>query len=107
MPSEPKLMKIRDIQHLFTPIEGNIEQQTDIFDFVQALHPTPALGGVPTKKSMEISREKERQDRGKKGGQMGEREGEGKGREREGKGKGGKRRAERENEGRKAGKSGR
>jgi len=64
MPSEPKLMKIRDIQHLFTPIEGNIEQQTDIFSLVAALHPTPALGGVPTNKSMAIIREQEQMDRG-------------------------------------------
>lgn len=64
MPSEPSLMKIRDIQHLFTSIEGNIEQQTDIFSLVAALHPTPALGGVPTNKSMEIIREQERMDRG-------------------------------------------
>ena len=64
MPSEPKLMKIRDIQHLFTPIEGNIEQHTDIFSLVAALHPTPALGGVPTDRSMEIIREQEQMDRG-------------------------------------------
>ena len=64
MPSKPKLMKIRDIQHLFTPIEGNIEKETDIFSLVEALHPTPALGGVPTNKSMEIIREKEQMDRG-------------------------------------------
>ena len=64
MPSEPGLMKIRDIQHLFTPIEGNIEQHTDIFSLVAALHPTPALGGVPTNKSMDIIRENEQMDRG-------------------------------------------
>ena len=44
----PKLMKVRDIQHLFTPVEGKVEQGTDIFSLVKALHPTPALGGVPT-----------------------------------------------------------
>lgn len=61
---EPKLMKIRDIQHLFTPIEGQIEKGTDIFTLVEALHPTPALGGVPTDVSMEIIREQENLDRG-------------------------------------------
>lgn len=64
MPGKPGLMKIRDIQHLFTPIEGSIEQHTDIFNLVAALHPTPALGGVPTNKSMDIIREKEQMDRG-------------------------------------------
>ena len=60
----PKLMKTRDIQHLFTPIEGNIENGTDIFTLVEALHPTPALGGVPTNTSMDIIRENENMNRG-------------------------------------------
>ena len=64
IPKAPKLMKIRDIQHLFTPIEGKVEQGTDIFSLVQALHPTPALGGVPTDISMEIIRSEENMDRG-------------------------------------------
>ena len=57
-------MKIRDIQHLFTPVEGKVERGTDIFSLVQALHPTPALGGVPTEISMEIIRTEENMDRG-------------------------------------------
>lgn len=64
MPKAPKLMKIRDIQHLFTPIEGTVDQDTDIFSLVQALHPTPALGGVPTTVSMELIRSEENMDRG-------------------------------------------
>ena len=31
MPKEPKLMRIRDIQHLFTPIEGKIEKWNGYF----------------------------------------------------------------------------
>ncbi|MHA6260232.1 isochorismate synthase [Sporosarcina sp. CAU 1771] len=64
MPKQPKLMKIRDIQHLFTPIEGDIAEGTDIFSLVEALHPTPALGGVPHMKSMKIIRDEENMDRG-------------------------------------------
>ncbi|MFJ7936348.1 isochorismate synthase MenF [Sporosarcina sp. NPDC096371] len=64
MPKSPKLMKIRDIQHLFTPIEGKVEQGTDIFSLVQSLHPTPALGGVPTNVSLEMIRSEEKMDRG-------------------------------------------
>ncbi|NYF25528.1 isochorismate synthase MenF [Sporosarcina sp. JAI121] len=60
----PKLMKVRDIQHLFTPVEGIVEQGTDIFSLVEALHPTPALGGVPTDISMDIIRSEENMDRG-------------------------------------------
>jgi menaquinone-specific isochorismate synthase len=60
----PKLMKVRDIQHLFTPVEGQVESGTDIFSLVQALHPTPALGGVPTDIAMDIIRTEENMDRG-------------------------------------------
>ncbi len=64
MPKEPKLMRIRDIQHLFTPIEGKLESGTDIFNLVEDLHPTPALGGVPTNKALEVIRREEQMDRG-------------------------------------------
>lgn len=64
MPKAPKLMKIRDIQHLFTPVEGEMGQDVDIFKLVKALHPTPALGGAPTDLSLEIIREVEDMDRG-------------------------------------------
>ncbi|AOV07025.1 isochorismate synthase [Sporosarcina ureilytica] len=64
IPKEPKLMKIRDIQHLFTPVEASVDKEKSIFEFVQALHPTPALGGVPTNKSMDMIREEEQMDRG-------------------------------------------
>ena len=47
VPKLPKLMKIRDIQHLYTPVEGNLNPGATLFDLVEALHPTPALGGEP------------------------------------------------------------
>lgn len=64
IPKIPKLMKIRDIQHLYTSVEGSIGQQNDIFSFVEALHPTPALGGVPTTVALEMIRKHEKMDRG-------------------------------------------
>ncbi|MBE1555466.1 isochorismate synthase [Sporosarcina limicola] len=64
IPKVPKLMKIRDIQHLITPIEGQLERGIDIFRLIEALHPTPALGGVPREVSMEIIRNEENMDRG-------------------------------------------
>ncbi|MFS0574514.1 isochorismate synthase [Sporosarcina sp. 179-K 3D1 HS] len=64
IPKTPKLMKIRDIQHLYTPVVGEMEKGIDIFDLVKALHPTPALGGSPTDVAMEVIRELEGMDRG-------------------------------------------
>lgn len=64
VPSRPKLMKIRDIQHLFTPIEGRLKQDSSLFELVEALHPTPALGGEPRMEAVKIIRESEHMNRG-------------------------------------------
>ncbi|WP_261130645.1 isochorismate synthase MenF [Bacillus sp. Marseille-Q3570] len=64
VPDQPTLYKGRDIQHLYTPVE--VKKATDIpfLDVVDRLHPTPALGGLPQLRSVEIIREHERLDRG-------------------------------------------
>ena len=64
IPNHPKLLKVRDIQHLFTPIQGKAAAGKDMFSFVDALHPTPALGGTPRKQAVELIRELEQMDRG-------------------------------------------
>lgn len=67
----PKLLKVRDIQHLFTPVEGNLAEDMDIFRLVEALHPTPALGGVPRAKALDMIRQEEQMDRGFYAGPIG------------------------------------
>lgn len=62
--AKPKLLKVRDIQHLHTPVQGQLGAESSIFQFVKALHPTPALGGVPTPVAMELIRQEEDLDRG-------------------------------------------
>ncbi|WP_456273571.1 isochorismate synthase [Bacillus sp. AK031] len=64
MPDEPVLMKVRDIQHLFTPVKGECDNETSILKFVGQLHPTPALGGVPRDKAMKTIKQAEKMDRG-------------------------------------------
>ncbi|MBK3496115.1 isochorismate synthase [Viridibacillus sp. YIM B01967] len=64
IPHAPKLLKIRDIQHLFTPVEGPMKKEATILQLVKTLHPTPALGGVPRVKAMEVIREYEPMNRG-------------------------------------------
>ncbi|MFS0644317.1 isochorismate synthase [Siminovitchia sp. 179-K 8D1 HS] len=64
VPKEPVLLKTPYIQHLYTPVRGKAKTSTSIFQLVEKLHPTPALGGVPTSKALEIIREKEMMDRG-------------------------------------------
>lgn len=64
VPKVPKLLKIRDIQHLFTPIQGEAKTDADLLSFVSALHPTPALGGTPRKEAIQLIRDLEKLDRG-------------------------------------------
>ena len=64
MPDEPVLMKVRDIQHLYTPVKGKSDKHTSILKFVEQLHPTPALGGVPRDKAMMTIKQAENMDRG-------------------------------------------
>lgn len=71
IPKEPELMKIRHIQHLFTPVKGVCNHQVTIFDFVEKLHPTPAMGGLPKEKAVIRIREIEGLERGLYAGPLG------------------------------------
>ncbi|MEG0471563.1 MAG: isochorismate synthase [Solibacillus sp.] len=64
VPNRPKLLKIRDIQHLYTPVEGKLREDATILQFVKHLHPTPALGGVPRMQALGMIRKYEPMNRG-------------------------------------------
>lgn len=64
LPDKPQLMKMRDIQHLYTPVVGKSKRATSLLLFVERLHPTPALGGLPKKEAVEKIRQVEKLDRG-------------------------------------------
>ncbi|HAQ08276.1 MAG TPA: isochorismate synthase, partial [Bacillus bacterium] len=64
LPDEPKLMKMKYIQHLYTPVVGKNREGTSLLHLVNRLHPTPALGGLPKKAAVEKIREVEQMDRG-------------------------------------------
>lgn len=64
LPKQPKLLKIRDIQHLYTPVEGTLARDATILQLVKHLHPTPALGGVPRQEALELIRKYEPMNRG-------------------------------------------
>lgn len=71
VPNKPQLLKIRDIQHLYTPVEGKLKDAATILQMVEKLHPTPALGGAPRGKAMEMIREFEPMNRGIYAGPIG------------------------------------
>ena len=61
---QPGVYKLRNIQHLFTPIRGRLLQPQGILPLVEELHPTPALGGEPRRLALEFIRETEPVTRG-------------------------------------------
>jgi menaquinone-specific isochorismate synthase len=64
IPEQPRLMKIRDIQHLYTPVIGKCRKDSSLLQLVERLHPTPALGGLPKQEAVDKIREVEELDRG-------------------------------------------
>jgi menaquinone-specific isochorismate synthase len=64
LPEKPQLMKMKYIQHLYTPVVGKNREGTSLLDLVDRLHPTPALGGLPKQAAVEKIRDVEQLDRG-------------------------------------------
>lgn len=65
------LLKNQDIQHLFVPFSGTRKENSSFLETVFALHPTPALGGVPQTLAQEWIRKKESSGRGMYGAPIG------------------------------------
>ncbi|MBC8100020.1 MAG: isochorismate synthase [Armatimonadetes bacterium] len=56
VPEAPQLLKLSNIQHLYTPITGELNADTHVLQVVQRLHPTPAMGGYPRDVAVEMLR---------------------------------------------------
>lgn len=55
----PMIIKNLTVQHLYTPITAKIDDQTNVFQLLKYMHPTPALGGLPTNEAIKIIQEME------------------------------------------------
>jgi menaquinone-specific isochorismate synthase len=53
MADEPEILRLSNIQHLYTPIRGKLKAASGVLPLVAALHPTPAMGGVPQEQAMD------------------------------------------------------
>jgi menaquinone-specific isochorismate synthase len=62
--AETGIYRLSNIQHLYTPFEGRLTHDSGVLPVVAALHPTPALGGDPRDRAMEVIRESEPVPRG-------------------------------------------
>jgi isochorismate synthase len=71
IPPEPALVKLRNVQHLYTPIAGSLLNGHSILSMVEELHPSPAVGGFPVDVAQRFIREREELDRGWYAGPIG------------------------------------
>ena len=70
-PNVPRLLRLRNVQHLYTPVDGRVSWPTCVLDLVQRLHPTPAVGGYPREGALRFIRDREGLDRGWYAGPVG------------------------------------
>ncbi|GAB4364349.1 MAG: isochorismate synthase [Calditrichia bacterium] len=63
-PEREAVEKLAHVQHLKTKFRGTLKSGIGDGDIVQALHPTPAVGGAPREAALQILREVEPFDRG-------------------------------------------
>ena len=61
---ERAVRRLATVQHLHTPITAELAEDTHVLSLVEALHPTPAVGGLPPEQALETIRETEPFDRG-------------------------------------------
>ncbi|MDE3094501.1 MAG: isochorismate synthase [Chloroflexota bacterium] len=71
VPPEPVLMRMPNVQHLSTPVEGTLAGDVGVLALVERLHPTPAVGGLPRGAALRLLRRWESFDRGWYAGPVG------------------------------------
>jgi menaquinone-specific isochorismate synthase len=73
VPDGPSIVSLRNVMHLGTSIEGTLraDDPPSALALVAALHPTPAVAGVPTKEALAYIDEAEPFDRGLYAGPVG------------------------------------
>jgi isochorismate synthase len=69
--AEPGLVKVANIQHLGTPIHAQLAEPRSAVELAGLLHPTPAVGGEPRERALELMAELEDMDRGWYAGPVG------------------------------------
>jgi len=68
---EPTLLRLDNVQHLATRVEGELAGPATVLDLVAALHPTAAVCGTPRDLALARIREREGMDRGRYSGPVG------------------------------------
>lgn len=61
---ERRIRRLATVQHLETPISAELTEDEHVLSLVEALHPTPAVGGLPPDRALSTICETEPFDRG-------------------------------------------
>ena len=61
---EMRVKRLANVQHLYSPISTTLREDAHVLDLVEALHPTPAVGGLPPDAALDTIRDTEPFDRG-------------------------------------------
>lgn len=70
--AEPSIVAMANVQHLATRLEGQLSAPAaSVLELVSALHPTPAVGGMPRESALDLITELEELDRGRFAGPVG------------------------------------
>ncbi|MDH5753063.1 MAG: isochorismate synthase [Deltaproteobacteria bacterium] len=70
-PHEPRLLKLNNLQHLYTPLTLRLDNRLPVLELLERLHPTPAVGGHPTEAALALIPGLESFDRGWYAGPLG------------------------------------
>ena len=68
---QPFTLKLPNVFHLATDVEGELSDGASALDLVASLHPTAAVAGTPTDAALEVIRRLEPFDRGRYAGPVG------------------------------------
>ncbi len=60
----PELASFADVHHLRTGFQATLKEGACLFDLVEGLHPTPAVGGLPNREALRWIQSHETRDRG-------------------------------------------
>jgi menaquinone-specific isochorismate synthase len=70
-PGKREVHRLRTVLHLRTPIRGRLREASHVLELVGKLHPTPAVGGVPTQAAIDFITAHEPDERGWYAGPVG------------------------------------
>jgi menaquinone-specific isochorismate synthase len=71
LPERPRVRRLKHLLHLCTPIQAKLRGDSHVLDLLERLHPTPAVGGVPTREALDWIGRTESFDRGWYSGAVG------------------------------------